>query len=316
MENRSIAAYLLGALVLLGAGYAVWTAVISKGTIAVIGDGVAVVGGGTRAPFIVQIDSDPAFICNASPCEFRVKTGAHSVSVHRDGYSDFTKAVSVSMRGRTEVSASLEKVIKAEAMSEKFVVPVVKNPFVLRIDKDSGLHSIVKDDAVIAYFSRAFERPRLLTNTNQSIVWIIDHARPISSIYQVDVVKKTRKLVYETSDAVRAIVPEESGKSVAVVLGNSVDLVTVDASASGTSTFTMTLPVALESEKVFTWKDTGVFFYMDSGLLKRGYLDNPQRHDNIRAWAPAEDAIIGLVNDAASSRLVIIGKKASYEVKY
>jgi len=321
MENRNIALYVLVGLIVLGIGYGVWSGFLNKGTIAIT----------TTAPFSAQIDTDPVFTCSSSPCEFRVKTGSHSVAVKKDGYSDYAKLVDVSMGSKTELNVELEKIVKAQVMSEKFVMPKIENPFVLQVDKNAGLQAIVKksgdpkvDDEIIAYFSRPFESPKIQTNTNQSIAWISDKGRASSSIYKVDVQKKSRMLVYETKDTIRGIVPSESGKVLAVILGNRVDLVKIGEK----NTTTITLNSTLDSEKFFAWKSDNVFFYVDhngesgtnlAAFLKRSYMNNIKQEDAIRAWIPLEDSIEQIVNDAKGTnggRLVVIGKKANYAVEY
>lgn len=321
MENRSIAFYILIGLILLGVGYGVWSGFLNKGTISIA----------TSAPFSVQIDTDPVFTCSSSPCEFRVKTGPHSVAVKKDGYSDYAKLVDVSMGNKTELRVELEKIVRAQVMSEEFVVPKIENPFVFQIDKNTGLQSIVKkskdvkiDDEVIAYFSRPFESPKIQTNADQSIVWIVDKGKVSSSMYKVDVQKKSRMLVYETKDKIRGIVPSESGKVLAVVLGNRVDIVNIGEK----NMTTVTLKSTLDSEKFFAWKSDNIFFYIDhngesgtnvAAFLKRSYVNNIQQEDAIRAWTPLEDSIEQIVHDAkggSGGRLVVIGKKANYAVNY
>lgn len=306
---------------MLGIGYGVWNGFINKGTIAIA----------TSAPFSAQIDTDPVFTCSSSPCEFRVKTGSHSVAVKKDGYSDYTKLVDVSMGNTTELRIELEKIVRVQVMSEEFVVPKIENPFVLQIDKNTGLQAVVKkskdikmDDEVIAYFSRPFESPKIQTNVDQSIVWITDKGKISSSIYKVDVQKKSRMLVHETKDKIRGIVPSESGKVLAVVLGNQVEIVNIGEK----NTTTIILKSTLDSEKFFAWKNDNIFFYVDhngesgtnvAAFLKRSYVNNIQQEDAIRAWTPLEDSIEQIVNDAkggSGGRLVVIGKKAHYAVNY
>lgn len=316
MENRSIAIYTLIAIILVGLGYGLWVGVINKGTLSVM----------SAAPFSLQLDQEPVLTCQTSPCEFRVKAGVHGVTVRKDGYIEYAKAVSVSRGEKAEVVAELEKIVTAERLKERVTIPSPKNPFVLQTDKTKGVQSLIKkgdgksEDEVIAFFSRPFENPKIITTHDASLVWIVHRTKSTetsaaeTSVYQIAVQPKTRTLIYTTPESVLGISPSESGKMVAVLLENRVDLVDT------TSKISLAMTAHVDSEKLFAWKNEKSFFYVEntggSTFLKRATLENPGKPDAVQVWKSDEEAIMQLYNDAVNSRLVVKGKGADYAVAY
>lgn len=318
MENRSIAIYTLIALICVGLGYGLWVGVINKGTFSV----------SSTAPFSLQMDQNQEVICQTSPCEFRVKAGMHGVSVRKDGFIEYTKAVDVLRGEKTEVVVELEKIVKAETSKERLTIPAVRNPFVLLTDKTKGVQSLVKKtsgkaDEVIAYFSRPFEQTKIITNNDASLVWIVNRTRATAataaetSIYHIHTQQKTRTLIYTSPEEVRGISASSSGKMVAVILANRVDLVDTDSKIS------LAMTARVESEKMFAWKNEKSFVYTEqdggaagSVFLKRATIENPGKSDTIQAWRNGEETLTQLYNDAAKSRLLVKGKVSDYVVAY
>ena len=322
MENRSIAFYTLVAIVLFGLGYGLWIGVINKGTLSV----------SSTAPFSLQLDQEPGVTCQTSPCEFRVKAEIHGITIRKDGYIEYVKAIDVPRGQKTEIAVELEKIVKAEKAKASVTIPSVGNPFILQTDKARGLQSLVKKsttkdgskDEVIAYFARPFEYPSIMTTPDASLVWIINRTSATSasaaetSIYQIAVQPKTRTLIYTTSENVRGISASQSGKAVAVILANRIDLVDTESKIS------LAMTARASSEKLFAWKNEKSFFYVENGsgsslgsaFLKRAALENPGKPDVIQAWKNTDETIIQLWNDTTNSRLIVKGTGADYIVAY
>ncbi len=318
MENRSIALYTLIAIVLLGLGYGIWVGIINKGTISVK----------SIAPFSLQLDREPVLTCQSSPCEIRVKAGIHGITIQKTGYIEYTKAVDVPRGQKTEVAVELEKIVKAEKAKSSIAIPSIRNPFILQTDKTQGLQSLVKKsttkdgskDEVIAYFARPFEHPSIMTTPDASLVWIVNRTNATSaslaetSIYQIAVQPKTRTLIYTTSEDVHGISASPSGKMLAVILANRVDLVDTGSKIS------LAMTAQVSSEKLFAWKNEKSFFYAESlggsAFLKRATLENPGKPDTIQAWKNTDETIIQLSHDVANSRLIAKGVSADYVVAY
>ncbi len=335
MESRKLAIYTLLGVVALGLIYGLWVGVINKGTLGIV----------SSVPFSVQIDNEMPAVCGTSPCEFRVKAGAHTLVIRKDGFTDYAKQIEAPRSERTEVVVTLEKIVKIESVVEKKDPPAIANPFVIQTNKVSGVQALVKkgekksdSDETIAYFSQPFTRPKIVPSRDGAYAWIDDTKEVISeesdlvrynwSLYQVDTKQKRRTLVYTmtSTDKGASYMPTEDGRFVAIFLKDQIDV--VNTASGGVKTLNIQLDIGAggtnNPRNLFAWKDSNVFFFVeaasgsstDGGVeLKRSSLENPSQEDLIGSYS-ATDTIRMIFNDIASGELRIKSADADSVVKY
>lgn len=321
LENRQIGIYTIIALVILGVLYGLWAGILDKGTINISGP----------APFSVQLDNANPFICQSSSCIFHVRADTHAIVMRKDGYLDTSKVLAIGRGKQIELSADLEKILKVENADEKVTIPKIDNPYTLQTDAKTRVQSLVKKvgdgkeekEEVIAYFSQPFEHPRMVTSSDDSHVWIIEKTTDGSSVYQIETGKKSRNNIYTTSEDITGIAASQSGKWIAILLANHVDLISIS------SKMTLTLNATVDTYQQFAWKDDKTFFYMEKSsasqntsssaktfALKRAITTNPVKPDTIQTWTTAEETITQIANDPQKNQLLLKGKSNDYVVAY
>ncbi len=310
MENRSIAFWIIIIIVVAGIGYGVWTGLLNKGTLSIA----------ENAPFTVTLDEEAPVVCQQNPCSFRIMAGPHLIRVEKSGYLEMIKSVEIVRGEDTMVAAGLQKIISVMKAQNVEVPAVVANPFILKTsaEKQALVKKSPQGEDVIAYFARPLKNTKTYIVADASIVWVTDSeaSGDATTIYQIDVAKKTRHQLWQTSEKIVGMVPSGDGKFLAVVMPKSIEL--FDTQTRGHTS----VSAAVESEKLVTWVGAGEIFYVDSQqdamYLRRTTLENPLKHHTIQAWRSEEDVIerIWFEGDVPAAGLVFLkGKKEGYQVE-
>ncbi len=317
MENRSIAFWTIIVMIIAGLAYGIWTGFLNKGTLSV--------GGG--APFTVTLDEEEPVVCQVSPCSFKVATGEHLVHMEKPGYLEMVKNIEVVRGEETIVAADLQKIVSVVKAQKVTIPAVVANPFVLKTSAEK--QALVKKsreseaEEVIAYFARPLKSAKTYTVADASMVWVTDSAASLADsaaeaslaetiIYQIDVAKKTRHQLWQTSEKIMGLMPSTDGKFLAVLTPKNIELFNTHTRSR------VTMSATISSEKLVTWAGDGDFFYVDRVgsvmYLKQTSLKNPLKPNTIQAWESEEDTIMQIWFEPARQSVFLKGEKDGYQV--
>lgn len=319
MENRSIAFWIIIIIVIAGIGYGIWTGFLNKGMLSIT----------ESAPFTVTLDEEVPVACQQNPCSFKIATGPHLIRVEKQGHLEMIKSIEVARGEETVVAAHLQKIVSVVKTQSIEVPALVANPFILKTsaEKQALVKKSTQGEDVIAYFARPLKNAKTYMVADASMVWVTD-SDPLNNkgetiIYQIDVAKKTRHQLWQTSEKIVGMMPSGDGKFLAVVMPKSIEL--FDTQTRGHTS----VSAAVESEKLVTWVDgeeksgqAGEIFYVDSQqgvmYLRRATLENPLKPDTIQAWRSEEDVIERIWFEGGVSvvgSVLLKGKKDGYRVE-
>jgi len=177
---------MLGLIIIVAAGYFVWSNFISRGTLRLLGP----------APFTVEIVLGETIECSTSPCDIKGKSGNIQLIITKEGYDSVVGTFKIGRWKTTDVELNFELIPYLE---EVFVIPneIEKYRYEIDFDEAKNLHKLfdAKDPLkrAIVYFQKKIKNPKIFGGESEALV--IDKDASENTAYRVDLASKTRDII-------------------------------------------------------------------------------------------------------------------------
>lgn len=219
-----------------------------------------------------------------------------------------------------------QKIVSAEKEKTRIVIPAAApNIFSLKTDKETGRQSLVKrattkekTEEIIAFFAQPLKNAEIIMTSDASKVWIEERVNGNSdeeetSIYYIDVEKKSRALVFTTPGKILGMVPSVSGSWIAIVTTAKIYLVNMGTKEE------REIPASVSAPELIAWSSGETLWYVEieeeKTQLKRVTMESIDTSEVIQSWSENEEIIQRIYFSDVEKKILIQGKSADYSVE-
>lgn len=219
-----------------------------------------------------------------------------------------------------------QKIVPVEKEKTRIVIPAVPaNIFSLKIDKETSRQTLVKranaqekTDEIIAFFAQPLKNAEIVMAPDASKVWIEERVNDNSdeeetSVYYIDVKKKSRVLVFTTPGKILGMVPSVSGSWIAIITPTKIYLVNMQTKEE------REILASVSAPELMTWSSNETLWYAEieeeKTQLKRVTTESVDTLEVIQSWMEDDEIIEQIYFSDVEKKILIKGKSADYRVE-